>query len=61
VNDYGEREVTPEDRRRAVLHELVNSRSNVRITEGMRRGLRRGKRRPLWRRAVEWIRDSGNV
>jgi hypothetical protein len=37
--DYGDREVTPEDRRRAVLHELANSRSNVRITEGMVRGL----------------------
>jgi hypothetical protein len=53
---YGEREVTPEDRRRAVLHELVNSRSNVRITEGMRRGLRRGKRRSWWRRAIQRVR-----
>ncbi len=49
MNDYGEREVTPEDRRRAVLYELANSRSNVRITEGMRPGLQRGKRRPWWR------------
>jgi hypothetical protein len=58
LDGYGEREVTPEDRRRAVLHELVNSRSNVQITEGMRRGLQRGRRRSWWRRAVEWVRDQ---
>jgi hypothetical protein len=55
VNDldgYGSREITPEDRRRAVLHELANSRSNVRITEGMRRALRERHRPPRWWWAV---------
>ncbi len=47
--DYGDREVTPEDRRRAVLHELANSRSNVQITEGMVRGLQQRRRRSWWR------------
>lgn len=51
TDDYGTREITPEDRKRAVVRELIHSRSNVRITEGMRRGLQRG-RLPWWRRVL---------
>ena len=50
-DDHGSREITDEDRKAAILHELIHRKSNVRITEGMRRGLER-TRPPLWWWAV---------
>lgn len=55
---YGTREITPRDRKTAIVRELINSEPVLHITPGMWRGLQRGKRRSWWRRAVEWVRDS---
>lgn len=61
LGEYGDREVTPEDRRRAVLHELANSRSNVRITEGMVRGLRQGQKAWLGKRWLARLRYRHSI
>jgi hypothetical protein len=55
---HGTREVTPEDRRRAVIADLLRSKSTVTITPGMRRHFQQTgrRRRRWWARIMDWRR-----
>lgn len=50
--DYGTREITPEDRKRAVIRELINSEPVLHITPGMWRAVGTPARRLSWWRRL---------
>lgn len=51
-DDHGSREITPEDRKRAIVHELIHSEPVLNITPGMWQAIRQQKRRRSWWRRI---------